>query len=214
MSRANTRKTAVKTRADAAVSGSVTASASDDFFGRPPLLQGEDEAAYFGLLEKVRASVKPSDVLEEIATRDFVDITWEILRLRRMRQPLIDVECASIIKNAVSSRFGYSQASDMYRLWVSGEHDDRREVISAMAEVGLSVADAHARAIEAKIKIIERVDRLIVQAEHRRRLVIVELDRSRDVLARRLREAANIIDGSVNADGGGARQLTAVAHTS
>lgn len=212
MSRTNTRKTAVKTRADAAVSGSVTA--SDDFFGRPPLLQGEDEAAYFGLLEKVRASVKPRDVLEEIATRDFVDITWEILRLRRMRQPLIDVECASIIKNAVSSRYGYSQASDMYRLWVSGENDDRREVITAMAEVGLSVADAHARAIEAKIKIIERVDRLIVQAEHRRRLVIVELDRSRDVLARRLREAANIIDGSVNADGGGARQLTAVAHTS
>lgn len=212
MSRTNTRKTAVKTRADAAVSGSVTA--SDDFFGQPPLLQGEDEAAYFGLLEKVRASVKPRDVLEEIATRDFVDITWEILRLRRMRQPLIDVECASIIKNAVSSRYGYSQASDMYRLWVSGENDDRREVITAMAEVGLSVADAHARAIEAKIKIIERVDRLIVQAEHRRRLVIVELDRSRDVLARRLREAANIIDGSVNADGGGARQLTAVAHTS
>jgi hypothetical protein len=212
MSRTNTRKTAVKTRADAAVSGSVTA--SGDFFGRPPLLQGEDEAAYFGLLEKVRASVKPRDVLEEIATRDFVDITWEILRLRRMRQPLIDVECASIIKNAVSSRYGYSQACDMYRLWVSGENDDRREVITAMAEVGLSVADAHARAIEAKIKIIERVDRLIVQAEHRRRLVIVELDRSRDVLARRLREAANIIDGSVNADGGGARQLTAVAHTS
>ena len=108
MSRTNTRKSAVKTRADAAVSGSVTA--SDNFFGQPPLLQGEDEAAYFGLLEKVRASVKPRDVLEEITTRDFVDITWEILRLRRMRQPLIDVECASIIKNAVSSRYGYSQA--------------------------------------------------------------------------------------------------------
>ena len=59
-----------------------------DIFGPPSLLEGEDGAAYAGLLERVQEAVKPRDVIEQIAMRDFVDITWQIFRLRRLRRSL------------------------------------------------------------------------------------------------------------------------------
>ena len=209
MSNANTRKSPVKAGANAAALGSVTA--SDDFFGQPPLLEGEDGAAYFDLLEKVRASVKPRDVLEEIATRDFVDITWEILRLRRMRQPVIVAGYSAALEKILTPSVEFFRLSSLRDKWLSGDDDARQKVAEVMERAGLSMTDLQARAIDEKIDTIERVDRMTAQAEHRRRLVIDELDRRRDVMARRLREAANIINVDTSADGGGAPRLTSVA---
>ena len=209
MSNANTRKSAVKAGANAAALGSVTA--SDDFFGQPPLLEGEDGAAYFDLLEKVRASVKPRNVLEEIATRDFVDITWEILRLRRMRQPVIVAGYSAALEKILTPSVEFLRSRSLRDKWLSGDDDAKQKVAEVMERAGLTMTDLQARAIDEKIDTIERIDRMTAQAEHRRRLVIDELDRRRDVMARRLREAANIINVDTNADEGGAPQLTAVA---
>jgi hypothetical protein len=54
-------------------------------FGPPPLIEGEDPAAYDELLVRISADVKPADILEDIWVRDVVDFTWEILSLRRLR---------------------------------------------------------------------------------------------------------------------------------
>jgi hypothetical protein len=53
--------------------------------GPPPLLEGEDPAAYDALYERVKAAVEPGDALEEIWARDVVDLIWETLRLRRLK---------------------------------------------------------------------------------------------------------------------------------
>ena len=209
MSNANTRKSAVKAGANSAALGSVTA--SDDFFGQPPLLEGEDGAAYFDLLEKVRASVKPRDVLEEIATRDFVDITWEILRPRRMRQPVIVAAYSAALEKILTPSVEFLRLRSLRDKWLSGDDDAKQKVAEVMERAGLTMTDLQARAIDEKIDTIERIDRMTAQAEHRRRLVIDELDRRRDVMARRLREAANIINVDTSADEGGAPQLTSVA---
>jgi hypothetical protein len=209
MSNANTRKSAVKAGANAAALGSVTA--SDDFFGQPPLLEGEDGAAYFDLLEKVRASVKPRNVLEEIATRDFVDITWEILRLRRMRQPVIVAGYSAALEKILTPSVEFLRLRSLRDKWLSGDDDARQKVAEVMERAGLTMTDLQARAIDEKIDTIERIDRMTAQAEHRRRLVIDELDRSRDALARRLREAANIINVDASTGVGGAPRLTSVA---
>ena len=59
-------------------------------FGPAPVLRGEDTKAYDLLLEQVSTTVKPSDIIEDIWVRDIVDLTWEILRLRRYKQGLIE----------------------------------------------------------------------------------------------------------------------------
>ena len=57
--------------------------------GPPPLLGGEDAKAYDELYDRVRQSIEPRDVFEEVWARDFVDNLWEMLRLRRIKVKLL-----------------------------------------------------------------------------------------------------------------------------
>src|SRR5215475_3116032 len=58
-------------------------------FGPPPLIEGEDAAAYDQLLARIFAAVKPVDVIDEMFTADIVSLEWEVLRLRRLKWSLI-----------------------------------------------------------------------------------------------------------------------------
>ena len=58
-------------------------------FGPPPLIEGEDAAAYDQLLARICAAVKPVDVIDEMYTADFVSLEWEVLRYRRLKWSLI-----------------------------------------------------------------------------------------------------------------------------
>ena len=49
-------------------------------FGPPPLLEGEDAAAYDQLLARICAAVKPVDIIDEMFIADVVSLEWEVLR--------------------------------------------------------------------------------------------------------------------------------------
>ena len=72
-------------------------------FGPPPLLEGEDAAAYDELLARVSAAANPSDVIHEIWVRDVVDLTWEILRWRRLKKK--DLEVLSVTSVTLSNYY-------------------------------------------------------------------------------------------------------------
>jgi hypothetical protein len=65
------------------------ASSESDLFGPPQLIDGEDCGIYEALHERVCLSLEPADIFEEIWVRDFVDLTWEILRWRRLKSSLL-----------------------------------------------------------------------------------------------------------------------------
>ena len=54
-----------------------------------PLLLGEAEADYLGVAARIVAVAQPKDAIEEFLTRDVVDLTWEILRSRRLKGGLL-----------------------------------------------------------------------------------------------------------------------------
>jgi hypothetical protein len=58
-------------------------------FGPPPLIEGEDAAAYDQLLARMCAAVKPVDIIDEMFIADVVPLEWEVLRLRRLKWSLI-----------------------------------------------------------------------------------------------------------------------------
>jgi hypothetical protein len=58
-------------------------------FGPPPLLEGEDAAAYDEFYGRVCAALKPADVIEEMLVADLVGLEWELLRWRRFESSLI-----------------------------------------------------------------------------------------------------------------------------
>jgi hypothetical protein len=57
-------------------------------FGPPLLLEGEDEVAYDELLARVCAAVKAINVIEEMFVADVVFLEWEIVRMRRLIEPV------------------------------------------------------------------------------------------------------------------------------
>ena len=67
----------VKAKSDTSVLARVQRSA---LFGSPPVVEGEDAAAYDELLSRVCAAVKPVDIIDEILIDDFVSLEWEVLR--------------------------------------------------------------------------------------------------------------------------------------
>jgi hypothetical protein len=54
-----------------------------------PLLPGEAEADYLGVAARIVAVAQPKDAIEEFLTRDVVDLTWEVFRLRRLKAALL-----------------------------------------------------------------------------------------------------------------------------
>ena len=66
--------------------------------GEPPLLEGEERAAYDELLANVLAAVKPADMIDEMFTVDVVWLEWEVLRLRRLKSRLIRKDAIEILE--------------------------------------------------------------------------------------------------------------------
>jgi hypothetical protein len=58
-------------------------------FGAPPILEGEDAAAYDELFGRMCSAIKPVDVIDEMYMADVVALEWEILRWRRLKFNLI-----------------------------------------------------------------------------------------------------------------------------
>jgi len=54
-------------------------------FGPPPLFDEEDTKVYDQLLTQVSTTVMPTDIFEDIWVREVVDLTIEVLRLRRLK---------------------------------------------------------------------------------------------------------------------------------
>ena len=68
-------------------------------FGPPPLIEGEDAAAYDQLLARIFAAVKPVDVIDEMFTADVLSLEWEVLRLRRLKWSLIRAPALEALGN-------------------------------------------------------------------------------------------------------------------
>jgi len=179
----------------------------DDILGPPALLPGEDPAAYRALSEQLTAAVKPQDFIEQVWVRDFVDITWETSRLRRFRAAMIVSGYGAAIKEILVPQLNYSRASDFAEKWLRNDKQTRADFKALLVQLGLTMDDVHGRALDHKIKSIGRVDQMIEAAEHRRRLIFLEVERRREMLARRMRDEAKTINAQVEREG-----VQAIAH--
>jgi hypothetical protein len=72
-------------------------------FGSPPLLEGEDAAAYDKMLARVCSAVRPTDFIEEIWVRDLTDVTWTLLRLRRVQVAFLSSEVSDDASDAANT---------------------------------------------------------------------------------------------------------------
>jgi hypothetical protein len=180
-------------------------------FGPPPLIGGEDGAAYDELLARVSGAVQPADIFEDIWLRDVVDLVWEALRYRRLKVALMNIAAGGGLVRVLGpllaapdpdSEPDSEPASDpaaaetqpsgreLAARWVARDRDALAQVDQLFAESGLSMDVIMSQALSSKLDHVERIDRLIMAAEARRDAVLREIDRHRSSLALRLRRAA------------------------
>jgi hypothetical protein len=50
-----------------------------------PVLPGENEFQYAKMAERIVQEAQPADAIEEFLVRDVIDLTWEVLRARRLK---------------------------------------------------------------------------------------------------------------------------------
>ena len=83
-------------------------------FGPPPLIEGEDAAAYDQLLARICAAVKPVDIIDEIFIADVVSLEWEVLRLRRLKWSLIRAPALEALENFLGENLDYDLYSEHF----------------------------------------------------------------------------------------------------
>jgi hypothetical protein len=179
-----------------------------------PLLPGEQEAEYATLAARIVAAAQPRDAIEDLLTRDVVDLSWEILRLRRLKAGLL----RGAIGNGISvvmdglgydKRKGYGSASELAANWAAGRKTARKEVAALLQRAQLTMEDVMAGTLETNLDAFERFDRMLASSEARRNNALREIDRHRAVFGAAIRQAINdvqdaeFLDVETGAAGGG-----------
>jgi hypothetical protein len=155
-------------------------------FGSPPLIEGEDPAAYEEVLRRVSDALKPNDFIETIFVQDVAESTWEALRMRRFKAHLLTSfmpgELAGVLEPIM---YGERKlAIELAQQWAIRHAEGVKEVNNLLTSAKTTLEHVAARTLSANIDSVERIDRMIVNAEARRHAALHELERHRAALAK------------------------------
>jgi hypothetical protein len=146
------------------------------------------------LLSKVAAAVSPNDIIEEFWVRDVVDLMWETMRLRRLKTNLLAASTAKGLRKVLEPLVQYASLGPLVEGWYGRNEASMNKVDALLNKAGLTIEHVLAQTLSHKLDDIERIDRMIANAEARRHVVLREIDRHRDALAARLRAAVEAIE--------------------
>jgi hypothetical protein len=165
-------------------------SASPSFGGPVRLIAGEDTASYDDLLARMTATIKPTDVLEEVWVCDVVDLVWDTFRLRRLKASLL-AGCPDKGLYEVLSVLDAESPYDTARMWLARDPAAVEWVQSTLAGAEMSMDTVMARTLSRTMDDIVRIDRMAMAAEVRRSATLRDIERHRAGFGRRLRGAAD-----------------------
>src|SRR5262245_42325408 len=163
-------------------------------FGPPPLFDGEDPEIYDQLLKEIFTAVTPADIFEDIWVRDVVDLTIEVLRLRRLTANLMKANAYKGLSETLAPLVGWSQAETLAEGWAARKSDVVEEVNKTLTSAGLTTDNILAQTFCLKVNDIERIEHMMALAEARRNATLREIDRHRQTLGQKLRRAAQQLE--------------------
>ena len=148
----------------------------------PPLLPGEKEADYATIAARIVSASGPGDAIEEFLIRDVVDLTWEILRLRRAKAGILKSSMGDGVRNFLFSVGLALESTTLSLGWAAGDDCARNKLDAILTRAGLTIDEVTARTLESKLNSFERLDRMLASAEARRNNALREIDRHREAL--------------------------------
>jgi hypothetical protein len=163
-------------------------------FGPPPLFEGEDPKNYDQHLTKIRTAVGSTDILGEILVRDYVDLDFQVLRLRRVEANFIKVNTYKGLAETLTPLVGRPQAETIAEDWAAKKSGVVVEIDQILASANLSIDVVVAQTFSIKLNELERLEHLIALAETRRNATLREIERHQHALAQKLTRAAQEIE--------------------
>jgi hypothetical protein len=167
----------------------------EQFFGPPPLLKGEDGKAFEMLKQRLFEAVKPEDFIEAIAVNDLLNLVWESMRLRRLRAKLLAASDHLGLKDLIGplNTSGRSPGL-MTQDWALNGRKATGDLATIMKAANIDRDAIQAQTLATHLEIYEAIDRMIERADARRIVILRELDRHREALSRRLKDAVAEIE--------------------
>ena len=157
----------------------------------PRPLNRDDDAGgrYEALLAHIIAEAKPTGILEHIWVRDFVDLTFEMVRLRGLKAALLTASAGEGLRHVLRD-LGVVDYLGLAKRWHARQPDAIAAVDATLAAAGLGLDVVRAQALAVRTGEVEAIDRMIRSAEARRDEMLRPLYRHQAELATRLRNAA------------------------
>ena len=129
--------------------------------------------------------MKPKDIIEEIWVRDIVDLTWEILRLRRLKVSLMKVTTRRGMSSLFSKLDLYEERS-LIKGWSQGEPEAAEEIEKLLNDRGVTWDVVMAETLSISLEKLEKIDNAIAKVESRRNAAQREIERRRFAFAQSL----------------------------
>jgi hypothetical protein len=146
----------------------------------PPLAAGGERTDYTTIAVRTVRASGPRDAIEEFLIRDIIDLTWEILRFRRVKAGIIRASAGDGV-NEVLAGVGhpYLERDTLSHGWVAGDERTRTKVEAILTKAGMTIDEVTAKTLESKLDSFERLDRMLASLEARRNNALREIDRHR-----------------------------------
>jgi hypothetical protein len=155
----------------------------------PSLVDGEDAPTYAQLAAGIRAAVAPANVIEEIWARDVADLTWDVVRLRRLKAGLFTIGASDGMAQILCGLEEYPVNGQINaRNWAARKPAAIAAVNTQLSAAGLDMGDVATSTFAARIDQFDRIERMLAAAEVRRAAALHAIDNRR--VAERARAAA------------------------
>ena len=126
-------------------------------FGTPPLLEGEDPKHYEGLRAAIIGDLKPKSALDWINVHDVVTKLWEERRFRKASAAIIRGGMLKAVLHYLQEicmgapPFLFEKAETKALQYFSSNPKERREVVSLLAQHGITAAQIEAKAAQLEV---------------------------------------------------------------
>ena len=148
-----------------------------------PLYAGESHEAYRDLLERIREALSVEDFIDELLAKDVADISWEILRLRRLKADYLFAPITQK-KFELLKKLGHSDEK-VVELLRQGSDGDLDFTLSMAGRPRVSM---EAETVVDKAYGLSQFDSMIATCERRRDALLGEFERRHDSRARRSKD--------------------------
>ncbi len=135
------------------------------------LLHGRDAQTYQSMLERVRGALEPQDLIERFWLQNIVDLTWEMLELRRSKAQLMFLSAHRELMQFFSADLSIPLSpADAYTL---------QGLERVFKTVGLDGRGVMAKMLAIELSAIGQIERMSMETQARCDAILREMERRR-----------------------------------